>query len=99
MSEDNDMIRMVVKVSRDAQPELYEELSQRTPKNRAERFRTLAAMALMGRSVQSAEPQSVGPAQAEKPKASGKGAAAKDGDTEDEELKNRRRNFMKDVTF
>jgi hypothetical protein len=46
---DDDEIKMVVRVNRDANPELFNELKPKSGKSRTERFRTLATMALMGR--------------------------------------------------
>src|SRR5690554_3672028 len=48
MSNEEDTIRLVVKVTKDGHPELYEELSQRPQSFRAERIRMLAALSLMG---------------------------------------------------
>jgi len=46
MSEVSDRIRLVVLVTRDGQPELFEELEKRPPKYRTERLRNLAMMGL-----------------------------------------------------
>lgn len=48
MSNDEDSIRLVVMVTKDSHPELFNELRKRDRSFRAERIRTLATISLMG---------------------------------------------------
>lgn len=48
MSDDEDKIRLVVLVTKDGHPELFDELRKRSQSFRAERLRTLATFSLLG---------------------------------------------------
>lgn len=60
---DNDDLKIVVRINREANPELYDELKPKTRKNRTERFRTLATMALMGKFAEPTAPKQSSDAQ------------------------------------
>lgn len=108
MSDDDDKIRMVVRVSRDAHPELYEELQQRSQYQRPERLRSLATAALLGRSAAARAP-------VESAKRTGKSASVSDADMQvdanandngseikdraREKLNARKNDFKKDMKF
>ncbi len=48
MSKEEDSIRLVVMVTKDSHPELFDELYKRERSYRAERIRTLATLSLLG---------------------------------------------------